>query len=358
MGSSLRVTVFVLLCQNLLFAVDSNIRFLTSSQDTFCSRVTKCSAAVANPPPGATNPDNSTETTTVQLLPVLPPPFPSDCCSKCSCEANCVKEGTCCIDALMQLPTLEDARNRLLTTATCELPQLRINDGNLFYSQWKGVLMIRYCDPSNFNLLSSPNTMDKCQNPDKYTDINTQVPVFDASTNISYQNMFCAQCNNVNETAIKFWGVSVMCRFDSYAGVDINTLVEDIRNSRGCNLIYESPDPQARTSCDTELINVCNQTGLWRFYDPFIERACLSYMTIYNFRYKNVFCYMCNVDIGANAPGLCNEMPGPHVFSTFSLLLNLPEPSPLVDHKDEPIGCLDSQILDPVTVSYSTFNTV
>ena len=347
----LSVTVFLLFWCNFICALASDLSFLTYSQAQFCYQVTQCSGTYEITTP---IPDNSPNSSAKEhTLPVQPPPFPPDCCSKCSCEANCMKKGTCCIDALPQLPTLEEARKRLLTTATCELPQLRLNVGSDVYSLTEGVLMIRHCDPSHLNLSSYSDIEDKCQSPDKYTDINTKVPVFDPSTNISYQNIFCAQCNDVDEKTIAFWGVSVKCRFDAYTGLDLNSIVEDIRNSAGCNLIYESPNPQARTVCDRNIINRCNQTGLWRFYDPFIERACLSYTTIFDYEYKNVFCYMCNVDVDTEAPVHCQQVPAPHVFSTFSLLLNLPEPSTPVDYKDETLGCHDNEILDPVTVGCS-----
>ena len=38
----------------------------------------------------------------------------------------------------------------------------------------------------------------------------------------------------------------------------------------------------------------CNVTGLWSEYDPDIEWACEHLNLAYKWRYKNVFCYICN----------------------------------------------------------------
>ena len=43
----------------------------------------------------------------------------------------------------------------------------------------------------------------------------------------------------------------------------------------------------------TYLIDRCNVTGLYTGEDPFLERACASYTSIYK-HYKNVICYLCN----------------------------------------------------------------
>ena len=44
----------------------------------------------------------------------------------------------------------------------------------------------------------------------------------------------------------------------------------------------------------TYKLDHCNVTGLWSTYDPDIEWACEHLNLAYKWRYKNVFCYICN----------------------------------------------------------------
>ncbi|KAH3752096.1 hypothetical protein DPMN_186706 [Dreissena polymorpha] len=62
-----------------------------------------------------------------------------------------------------------------------------------------------------------------------------------------------------------------------------------------CNVIFQIPNNTEfyPETCQVK-INKCNLTTKWRDYDSFIDKACLSYTSIFKDKYKNVHCFLCN----------------------------------------------------------------
>lgn len=279
-------------------------------------------------------------------LPVEPPDYQhSDCCHECSCiQSICKLEGTCCLATLDHLPTVEESRSVL--QMSCSYPQLKPYTKDLIPNAGVAARMLRKCMHK-----TDLETVDRCEKAKDYDDIVTQVPVVDRKSFISYHNKYCARCNDVDEDNIVFWKARIDCKLGWYNPSNISAVVRDIMDSYACNILYDLPDVPGLTipKC-FEAISACNETGLWKTYDPVIERACLAYTLIYDFKYRNVFCYLCNTD-ETTAPNTCTHIPGGFEFISFSALLKIPA----VEENNavkQPDFCADNQVFDPVLVSY------
>lgn len=267
----------------------------------------------------------------------------SHCCGDCSCDmTTCGVKGTCCIDTFDKLPTIEESSNRL--QMTCQYPQLRpyhINMANAAYR----VRMLRRCrDTTKLEVLA------RCEYPEKYDDLFTQLPVLDKDSMFSYQNKFCATCNGVPEQRLLSWKANVECKSERYYGTNINTIVQDVKATASCNLVYDTPDEQnpSQLYCK-HTFEVCNETGLWKYYNQEIEQACHAYTRLYKGNYKNVFCYLCNIEDFSALSRHCTPTPPPFNIPKFSALLVLPDiMNDLIIVTD---SCERNQILDPFTVN-------
>lgn len=136
-------------------------------------------------------------------------------------------------------------------------------------------------------------------------------PVTSRRTNLTYRNIFCAECHN--DTDVESWFPSINCD----QNVDLNYLssYEEILTKaakHNCTVKYESEahkiacSPQVEDSQFTELIiHECNKTGTWDVYDEDIATACSLDVNNYMFvpstlyfppekNYINIFCKMCN----------------------------------------------------------------
>ena len=290
---------------------------------------------------------NDTISNLLNDLPVQQPPFIyRDCCGPCSCDVNyCRIEGTCCLDVLEYLPTVEESLSTI--KMSCEYPQLRPYVEHTLASAPYSLRMIRRCNNRNLTILRQ-----KCENPAVFDDILTKIPVVDKTSFLSYQNRFCALCNDVEEDKHVNWNLKITCITGFFKPTDISTLTIDIYNTEDCNLIYDVPldlVPGLTVPECKKVITSCNETGLWKHHNALIEDACLAYETVYDYRYRNAFCYMCNTgdDI---APELCLDIPGFNAFITFAALLKLPDTTETEVALMEDL-CDEYHIHDPVLVS-------
>lgn len=278
-------------------------------------------------------------------LPVIPPHILYfKCCLECSCNvSSCVEEGTCCLDASGYLPSMEEISSTV--SMTCRYPQLRSYQKNMSNAQ-NPVNMFRQC-PKGYK---ESRIAKQCEHPDLFNDIFSQVPVVDKTSMKSYQNKFCAECNAISVHNIIYWNVNVSCLSDWFDPNDIFTNARGIEETKDCNLIYHFPDflGQADHHC-REVISTCNETGLWKTYDALIDHGCKAFTTIYNYRYRNVFCYMCNTD-DIFAPSFCYEEPKRRRYLTFVALLKLPSASEDVTHFRDVDVCKITQVYDHVQV--------
>lgn len=264
-----------------------------------------------------------------------------NCCGKCSCDVtSCVEEGTCCLDALGYLPTLEEIDATV--AMSCDYPQLRPFEIDLI-NAGDPVKMFRQCKRGYPDM----EVVKRCEFPELFNDLISQIPVVDKWNLKSYQNKFCAQCNRIDMSDIVYWDVNIACATSWYDPKDLLTNVRNIEQTKDCNLVYELPNVTGltKTTC-TKVISRCNETGLWKSYNALIENACLAYTTIYNFQYKNVFCYMCNTG-DTVAPDVCLQDPQRIGFFTFAALLKMPSAeTPQIESL-----CAANQIYDSLQVN-------
>ena len=266
-----------------------------------------------------------------------------DCCSSCSCNTStCSVYDTCCVSVLDSLPNIIESMDTL--RMSCVLPQFRPVQKGVRNAP-DHVRMFTVCNPG----VQSPDDIkEKCENADIYRDLLTKVPVSDTVTWFAYKNKYCASCHGVPEHQQLFWRVDIQCD-DAFQANNILTLLEDVEDSITCNLIYILPHNTVTSSLTCPvLISTCNETGLWQMFDEEIEAACHAYTTPYRTDYKNVFCFMCNVDDIAKANEQCADSPKPFDFPTFSAYLVLPS----TDRTEEPStsSCEPDEIYEPVTV--------
>lgn len=145
------------------------------------------------------------------------------------------------------------------------------------------------------------------------------------------------------------------------------TTPEEVRRT-GCTIRYypgSSSDKLFKRVCnfrDPPIIRVCNETGLWSpsLYDIEIERACGMYTSIFKRKYKNMFCYLCNIEYSYSLRELERHVFSGDASNTFRLSF-----SSLVDFSDEGsddynfnaassmavVKCDSNQIYDNYTVS-------
>lgn len=272
--------------------------------------------------------------------------FTPNCCGSCSCNQTvCEVEDTCCLDVLTDLPSPEESLS--LKKMTCEYPQFRpFKDG--IYNAAVPVKMLRQCTNNR-----DPVVLDKCEHPDRYLDVYTKVPVTDRSTLWTYQNKFCAACNDISEDMLVFWKMEIFCSTGTYqpSVSDLSLIFQDILQTEDCNVKYDVPNSgisDFRLPSCSKVVSACNETGLWDFYDPVIETACLAYTSLYNYKYKNMFCYICNTPSDREMFTACMSSGGPFIFESFSALLKLP---PEETDEDDMQKCSSHEIYDPVKVN-------
>ena len=167
---------------------------------------------------------------------------------------------------------------------------------------------------------------------------------------IRTKNRYCGACNSIDETNFVFWTPKIGCLNGIFKPKELSNIATDIYETKDCNLMYERPLNYTWLIIPTckLVMTTCNETGLWRKYDPFIEAACLAYTMVYNFRYKNVFCYMCNT--ADEFVDDCMEIPDSRTFLTFAALLKLPDTTVTRETMWQD-ACDEFHIYDPVLVS-------
>lgn len=277
----------------------------------------------------------------VPFSPIIERP---QCCESCSCNTStCHLENTCCLNALHSLPSVEESLSRF--QMSCKLPQLKEDEET---NASESVRMFTRCQDN-----SDAFVRDRCEHPEKYDDLITQVPVVDSNTYFTYQNKYCALCNGVNDSNLVSWTARITCQLIEYQAANSKSIVKDLRSAPGCNIIFDVPVMSPRLpgyikpTC-VETISTCNVTGLWQRYDASIEAACHAYTTVYGGKYKNVFCLLCNSNDWSSLNMTCTSGPSPYSPPSFSALLVLPTDNNVGDSTTT--LCEEWEIYDPFTV--------
>lgn len=275
----------------------------------------------------------------------LPPGFDDEsCCLPCSCDLDrCTLSGMCCPETLDYLPSIEESASKIKIECNyASLKQLVTSETPLGPPVW----MFTKC-ADNFH--DDSPTRQKCENPDEFSNWRTKVPVAHIKTNDTFQNVYCAVCNNVLKEHTVYWNPLIQCSKSVMIPSSIDTIFEEVDAVSDCNIVYKLPQIGMQLpTCDIK-ISQCNATGHWKRYDPVVEAACHAYTAIYNNDYNNIFCFLCN-ELKENLPLSCEPNPKAGIAFSFSALLKFTSPSEV---EMEPASgaegkCKETQIHDPL----------
>ncbi|ESO96891.1 hypothetical protein LOTGIDRAFT_159640 [Lottia gigantea] len=275
---------------------------------------------------------------------------PNSRCAPCFCDSDCYKYNDCCPDKILfEKPETEIQPD---TKYGCHGTIIR----NRYYQEF--YQMIDKC-PESF---TNQEIKENCHKSDsihwKYVK-----PYFDFKTKETYRNKYCALCNNVMNS--KSYETQITCQtFDDYGNSTNSTEVYyHVISNYKCQVRFNPPTTQSidRRQCDTvyqPFYSKCNKTGLWKFYDERVERACELYTNIVNGEYRNVFCRLCNEVIFWLS--FNNEANSEVVIAAHGMtsLLNLGDQNDyqmvkatrlLATPSKPTIACSDDEILNPLS---------
>ena len=188
------------------------------------------------------------------------------------------------------------------------------------------------------------------------------MPVTESSSSYRhFKNKHCAYCNFVDKrTPLIYWKVKIqnshLLKFPT------SNLLQELKRSRG-NIFFIIPEYlHVSVSADTckfapenLVIGKCNVTGFWAEYNPVVQKACESYNDIFNYTYRNVFCYMCNEKMENIQNWIKEDVP----CTERIIVAQKPQFSATLDvkfvkegHSENDIMCEDDQIQDFYLVCY------
>ena len=157
-------------------------------------------------------------------------------------------------------------------------------------TQLIGYQLISVCNSSSPN----PTIRDLCENPDVDTYLDTLFPIADHSSNLVYRNQYCALCDEYADLdKISRWFMDIKC--NTTVALTYERMLHIIKE-RQCSVTFKKPIKYAIQSCIPYTISTCNETGQWRVYNETLDTACNSFVDPFNFTFKNVFCFLCNID--------------------------------------------------------------
>ena len=219
----------------------------------------------------------------------------TSCCTSCSCDPSCGALGNCCDDRL----NVDRKRS-------CYVPLVTNGERPLPLSYKEGYWLVDRC--SN----SSSDTDCKLMTSEPW---GSMYPVYDAASDVSYYNQYCAECNGVQE--FTYWDVGVSC-FHSHVSYSNAVIVGGLLG-KGCGVSFTPPREQLdQQVCYPNAIQQCNVTGLWETYDAELESACSLMNSPASMQgildtYANVFCLLCN-GMSFERDQYCEEIPSRNVF--------------------------------------------
>ena len=194
-------------------------------------------------------------------------------CPECSCSVDCLidKPGVCCPEIFFKQGFLE-----------CKALNVLPFKNEALYPT------ISTCPPS-----SSLQMRKLCQRSQSDVERMQNPPVTGKISHLTYENKFCAICNN--ESKYESWNLEWKCN----KTVDINFIsslekLVKIGINNECGILFHHSLFSKINCSSNEKIANCNFTGNWKTYDIQIERACLSAYNVSFGAFKNVFCAICN----------------------------------------------------------------
>lgn len=198
-------------------------------------------------------------------------------CPQCSCDENCLSQGTCCLDKYLQFPTFSCYDSVMLDATKY--------NSSVFYP------MILDCSAK-----TKKRDTDQCMTTRTISEKFNLPPVTDPKTNFTFKNKHCAKCHGVNEYIE--WELSISCYlfsdFNFFSSYD--EVIEHGMN-RSCIMKHIPPENVYIQNCslgNNIKYETCNLTKAWRDFDSNLVKMCESPYRLNYHIFKNIFCYMCN----------------------------------------------------------------
>ena len=172
----------------------------------------------------------------------------------CHCDDLCSLYGDCCHDA-QQVNSTSNSSSNLYNMLSCiqtSFPDPMILDSpNLYINViFDAYFMVATC-PQQW-VSSHPNKQMAQQILHYCTNSNLS-PVTDQTTDFTFRNIYCAQCNNINQSQLVQWEVNYICDiFEIPESVSINN---QSQIKRLCHILNFTAHTEARFC--TNLISTC-----------------------------------------------------------------------------------------------------
>ncbi|XP_060560674.1 uncharacterized protein LOC132720536 [Ruditapes philippinarum] len=214
---------------------------------------------------------------------------PANCCEKCQCDKTC-----CC--------GTDDKTDNDLDGMSCVYPQIK--QWNMITNVYPHSIKSYWLKDCPYFDIKNLQIHQNCYRQQDESGIFSP-PVFDIKNNITYMNVYCAQCNNRSTNFLVPWDSSIECIDGPFQTTTSDDIIGEVLNNTNCNLIFYPPENVMVPEC-FHLIDRCNVTGKWAVYDAVIVKACSLYTAPYAVLYKNVFCYICNKEVEGNIIEKCN----------------------------------------------------
>ena len=290
-------------------------------------------------------PENST--TNASQTYAFPISITKSCCLPCVCE-ECAK-GSCCPGVNNVSLTEQDIQKLNQRVVGCVYPQVR--SMQLGKKNTRKYLMINKCPPG-FNDTETKYRCERFYNNIDFStmepsDIQLVAPQSLRGSQKVFSNAFCAVCNGVGlgNDNLSPWAIALDCALTAkYTPQSVKTLADIphvVDEYDQCNIVFKW-DPKMGPmpfSCP-EGIDRCNSTGNDVSYDAFTESACLSYTSIFAYRYKNVHCALCNGLTRENYELNCHIFDGEISYgSSYADLLDFNEGNHWIGHDRSDTKC-------------------
>ncbi|XP_076102107.1 uncharacterized protein LOC143071586 [Mytilus galloprovincialis] len=207
-------------------------------------------------------------------------------CGLCSCNNNCIKESNCCPEVMLHQP------KRICFDGIIYRPAMPYVKAKT-YNKYKTVDECPHYSAADISI--------KCTKKRDVTERIMTTPMTSLNTHLTYDNIYCAQCNNDAQN-LESWYFDFQCKMK--INFNILSSVNEIANlaiQNNCTIITR-PVYNHKSfieSCEDDpkgMISECNKTGTWLNGDNAILNACQSVDQPFGM-FKNVFCYICNPPI-------------------------------------------------------------
>ena len=133
------------------------------------------------------------------------------CCHDCSCEKDCHTSNDCCPDIITRVLNIGELRglyDRPTECHTVQIPPLPLSE--LYIKSYE---MVSKC-PVNYENVTIKEACERKYDfsADSVIDIAELIPVTDNSSEITYINMHCAECNQADNGSLVRWNTEVACK--------------------------------------------------------------------------------------------------------------------------------------------------